>query len=448
MQIQYDKNLKIAGIGLVPWSRLGPEKWFENYRIASLYGWDAAIEGGPQVTALHDTNPNVHLTRLNTQRLIDEPDFQRILRSQFSEYSLLTYKPVQPPAGLQDFRFIASNQTLAPQLENKVAFRRLMRHENIPFPAYSVYERQALKAADASKLLNGRESAVLQDERLSGGKGTFVIRDESSLAYALESLERMQGGAQVVVSDRILSAHERSVQCCVTRYGVFVGPLQKQIIANPLLANMDVADGDKFCGAEITPHDAYGAAYDEIKGYATRIGQKIMDRGYRGIFSVDCLLDAQGTVYILEINPRITGITPLLTMLYREGQDIPFYLLHILELLGVDYSITDDYIDPIGPEGSLLILHAQHSEAMQLVSSPASGLYDVDTVQLQAPAIGFSGPDQLLVQRYVPNLVVKPGGRLLAAYTNGRVLDDADDLLPATQKYIREIMNKVEVKTI
>src|SRR5256886_5243806 len=86
---------------------------------------------------------------------------------------------------------------------------------------------------------------------------------------------------------------------------------------------------------EISPADPLQAVYPEIKQYALGIGQRLQELGYRGIFGLDCLVDPSGRVYVLEINPRLTGLTPLLTMLYRENQDIPFYLLHILELAGL-----------------------------------------------------------------------------------------------------------------
>ena len=43
MHIRFDDDIKIAGIGLVPWTRLGPERWLKDYKIASLYGVDAAL---------------------------------------------------------------------------------------------------------------------------------------------------------------------------------------------------------------------------------------------------------------------------------------------------------------------------------------------------------------------------------------------------------------------
>jgi len=448
MRIRYDDNLKVAGIGMVPWTRLGPERWLPKYKIASLYGWDVALENAPQVKALHDSDPDVQLARVNSQHLIENANFQEMLRTNFSGYDMMTYKPVLPPKALAGIRFISGNQALARQLENKAAFRRLMQYENISFPEYKLYDRHALNSDDAAMLLAGRDSVIVQDEHLSGGKGTFVVRDERSLAYALESIERMNGGAQVVVSERVVGAHERSVQCCVTRYGVFVGPLQKQIIGDSLLANLHVPDGDKFCGAEITASDTFAAAYTEIRDNALTIGKKIMAMGYRGIFSLDCLLNAQGRVFVLEINPRITGITPLLTMLYREGRDIPFYLLHILELANADYTIEDDSVDSVAPEGSLMVLHSQATEKVRLISAPPSGLYSPQTLEFEKPALRFTGEGQLLLQQYVPASIVKPGGRMLTVYTNGRVLSDTDDLLPTAQEQVTQIIKKVEVQRV
>jgi biotin carboxylase len=453
MKLTYDQNLKIAGIGLVPWSRLGPEKWFDNYKIASLYGWDVTGENVPEVHALHDIKPDVQLDKLNTPHLLADKTFQEMLKANFDGYKLLTYKPVEPVEQLKSFQFLTTvkdNGGLEGRLENKALFRELMQGEGIPFPKYKTFNKQEIAAMDAEQLLQGRDSVILQDEALSGGKGTFVVSDADTLRYALYSIERMGSGAHLVVSERIIGAHERSVQCCATRYGVFVGPLQKQIIADPLLANLRVADGDKFCGAEISSSDAFASAYPEIKQYAQTIGNKIQSMGYRGIFSVDCLIDGAGKIYVLEINPRITGITPLLTMLYREGQDIPFYLLHILELAGADYTIEDDYVDATFPEGSLMVLHSQSLEKTTIVKTPYSGFYNPITVQFEKTVGKFDvmhGQPQLLVQQYIPNVItVKPGGRMLTVFTNGRVLDDDDRLTTNAKRQIKQLNSKIEVK--
>lgn len=451
MKVVFGNTVKIAGIGLVPWTRLGLERWLPNYKIASLNDWDIAGPGVPEVVALHTKHPEAKLERLNSQHLLENPQFQEILKTEFAGYQFMTYKPVRVPLALQEMSFIAGDYELARRLENKAAFRTLMQDDNLPFPAYKIVERSAVSVSDIGELLDGRDSLVLQDELLSGGKGTFVVTDADSLRYALDSLARMRTGEHLVISDRVAHARERSVQCCVTKYGIFVGPLQKQIVGDPLLANLSVADGDKFCGAEISPQDELIGAYPEIKQLAETIGKRIQAMGYKGIFGLDCLVDEAGKVYVLEVNPRLTGVTPLLTALYKDG-DIPFYLLHILELADIPYTIENATSNPGATEGSLLLLHSQAAGQVKITDPVQSGLYNPETLQFEQACANLDtsvATPQFLLQQYGPaGMVIKPGGRLVSIVTNRRVLSDTDALLPATKRQVTKILEKVEVRSI
>jgi biotin carboxylase len=289
---------------------------------------------------------------------------------------------------------------------------------------------------------------VLQDDTLSGGKGTFVVSDEASYKRACQALDSFNKGEQVVISDYIEGAHERSVQCVATRYGVFVGPLQKQIIADPLLSNVQVAEGDKFCGAEIGFEDSLAHVYPEVRRYAEQIGAEMQRLGYKGIFSVDCIVSPAGQLYVLEVNPRITGITPLLTMLYRPGEDIPFYLLHVLEMMNADYTITDTSYNPEPAAGSLLVLHGQATTRTLIADTLSSGLYEPQTRVFLSPDVRLpSSGKALLVQQYTAKGAhVKPGGRVLTAYTNTPVLDSNDTLLQEAQDQIKGLLAAVRLE--
>lgn len=455
MKIQFDQDTKIAGIGLVPWTRLGPERWLKDFRIASLYGWDLHdLPGVPKVHSLSDSAYGMPaLDKLNSQHLVDSPQFQQMVISELPGYSFLTYKPVVAPEALlrAGCRFMGlKKQKMAAILENKAEFRKIFA-DTVHFPPYQIISRSEVKVSerDLQSLLAGREKIVVQDEKLGGGRGTYMVRTLSDLRYALESIEKLGGGDRLVVSEFVAGV-ERSVQACATRFGTFVGPLQKQIIADPLLSNLSVPEGDKFCGAEISHNDAHAGAYQEIRQAALAIGEQVSTMGYRGIFSVDCLVDAEGRVFVLEINPRITGITPLLSMLYRGEQDIPFYLLHILELAGIDYQITETEVDPVPQEGSLMILHATSQAPTHIIDSPSSGIYSVDAQEFIRPGyrLDLQEPSpQLLVQRYTPpGFTVKPGGRLVTSYVNRPVLDKDDNLTPQIKQMIRHLLDRIELQ--
>lgn len=458
MKIEFDSTMKIAGIGLVPWTRLGPERWFKNYKIASLYGWDIKnIAGAPEVVALADRERHLPtLPRLNTQSLLNEPSFQQLITAEFPGYDFITYKSINPPHELTGHgrKFLGMNQELTKTLENKTAFRELFADLKLPIPAYRIIKRSSVKSDEKTlhALLGGREKIVMQDESLSGGRGTFVVQNVRDLKRALDTIQKLGGGQKLVISEYIPQARERSVQCVVTRYGTFVGYLQKQIIGDPFLANVQSPDGDRFCGGEISAADPLISKYPEIKRYALKIGDRLHALGYRGIFSLDCLVDNADNVYVLEINPRITGMTPLVTALYREDKDVPFYLLHMLELAGADYSIIDEAADATPPEGSLLILHSHKNAPVNIMSSPVSGLYNLESAAFEGRAYRLSSDESrraVLIQQYTPpGFKVKPGGRLLTMISDTRVTDDSDRLSSEPVSLLRNLEQRIELREV
>ena len=414
MKLVFDRTIPVLGIAVDPWARLGPERWFDNYAIAAPYDWDVrGVPGAPRLLSLQRAYPEAPLPRnLKVAELLTIPEFQALISSQ-SESVLLPYKAIPIPDGLRHRRFLANDRTLAEKLENKVSFRQLMR-EDVPFPPYRIIERSELTpdVRGLELVLGGKSAVIVQDERLGGGQGTFMVHDLSTLTGALKSLEAPRSGKQLVISEFIEGASERSVQACVTRYGVFVGPLQKQIVAHPLLAHPQ--KGEKFCGGELGTDDEHADAYPEIRRYALLIGKRLADLGHKGIFGIDYLVESSGKVFVLEVNPRVTGMTPLVTMLYRDERDIPFYLLHILELGNYEYQMIDQEVDKPAP-GSLLVMHGQQTAKAELLEAPASGLYAADDLQLKRPALHLGDDSQLLVQQSIPpGALLKPGGRVLA----------------------------------
>ncbi len=293
----------------------------------------------------------------------------------------------------------------------------------------------------------------MQDEQLSGGKGTFLIADYKQYLAALEALAELSKHSKVVVSDAIENAKERSIQACVTKDGVFTGPLQRQLVRHPLLANSDIPDGDKFCGAQIEVADQQTSLHAEAAAVAKRIGEVLRREGYRGIFGVDFLLDAAGQLLVLEVNPRITGVTPLLTALYRDNDGVPFYLLHLLELGEYEYTIEDARAH-FDKEGSLLVLHSLARESVIIDTMPQSGTYKLEQGVLKFVSkdvhLHKLGPQEFILQEYMPpGMRIKPGGRIVTLQFARPVIDtETDKLYNEVAKLITTVRQNITTRAV
>ncbi len=453
MKIQYDKNLKIAGVSIQPWARVGPEQWFDNYKIASLSGWNMhsqSIERMNNSIFVRDQCEKPYVGELTTQALLQDPIFQDMLIAHLPDYHILTYKPFVIPERLKQssLQFLPSNDiyVLAQKVENKSWFRRIFAERFCNIPPHRIYPWREMRLNEEyfSNLCNGRSKIVLQDAILGGGKGSFIVDSFESFCSAINTMQNTNGLAgEAVVSDYITDGCDWSVQGIVTRYGIFIGPVQRQIIADQNLSNTSIPGAEKFCGVEILADDQYTWQSNQLTKDAHIIGQELYDRGYRGIFGVDSLVTDK-TVYIIEVNARITGATPLLTMSYNSEKHIPFYLLHILELTNADYTIEDSSYSNDYNDCALMVLHQRDGKTC-VANSPRSGLYN-EKMQIIDDVMSFDGSSmkQIFVQDYTRNeRPIEPGSRLASIFTNFRVMDQVDALTRESRNIINIIENSL-----
>lgn len=445
MKISFDKNIKVAGIGIAPWPRLGPERWLNNYKIASYFSWDVDGEVSmPENFSMKKIDPSAKLDKLNTPNMLSHELFQSILNNDLDGYSFLTYKTVDIPEELQDRKFLMVDPSVSEAFENKVEFRHMF-DGDLNFPDYKVYDRSKLTGDEAEfmKLASGRKQFVLQDEQLSGGKGTFIVDDISSYKKALEILRSTSTYRRVVISDLVKGARERSIQACITKGGVFSGPLQRQIVRNPYLSNLESATGDKWCGIQIYKSDQETDLQKQAEQAVLKVGESLKRAGYKGIFGIDFLLDDDGKMFVIEVNPRITGATPLLAALFNDEETVPFYMLHILELGQFDYEI-ESRSAKFDDDGALVVFHSLENYDVIVRDKPSSGTYVVDGGRL----IKISGnldikklkPREWVLQEYTnPHMAAKAGARILTAQTKNDVLDRKTDTLT------EEALNDIQV---
>jgi hypothetical protein len=440
MQISYDSNRKILGLSLMPWTILGPEQWFNNYSIASMYGWDVTSSKA-KVYPLFSENPQQgNAPRLNLQSLIEDPRYLSLLGNELKDEDILITRPLKIPEQLSGRKLLMLDSSLAKTFENKASCREQFKDE-LPFPEHVVYELDDLEPAQMSydMIMNGRSSVILQGDSSSGSKGTYLISDLEAFIEAITSLKATRS-TRAVVSEFIANAAELSVQCCITRYGVYVGPLQRQIMASPDLCNPEFKSREKFCGGIIDETDNSSQEYSQVRQVTQLVADRLKVSGYRGIFGIDFLQDENGSLYVLEINARQTGLTPLLT-----GLELPFLLLNILELGDYDYKVTDPSLS-LKNSGALLLLHSKVNERKTVDKLPRSGTYEIKDSQLVvvSDSIELSKieTNQFVLQAYyLPGMTVIPSGRLVSLQFKRQVMDKNSKVL---YNEIKETISTVE----
>lgn len=86
------------------------------------------------------------------------------------------------------------------------------------------------------------------------------------------------------------------------------------------IADQVIVDGNRFIGSKF-PSLATTAQRQKMHEYTVRVGRMLGEKGYRGIFGCDYLIDNNGEVLFLEINARKQGTT--LEFCYTLEQTLP-----------------------------------------------------------------------------------------------------------------------------
>ena len=80
--------------------------------------------------------------------------------------------------------------------------------------------------------------------------------------------------------------------------------------------------------------------------HVRRLGDRLAKEGYKGFLEIDVLVDlADDSVYLGELNPRISGASSMTNVTAGAYADVPLFLFHLLEFMDVDYSIDVEEIN-------------------------------------------------------------------------------------------------------
>ena len=279
------------------------------------------------------------------------------------------------------------------------------------------------------------------------GATTFFISSESDYR---PHADEIAASPEVKVMKRI-RCRQTTIEGCVTRRGTLAGPLMTELVGYPELTPF--AGG--WCGNEVFAGDASTLISPDVRRQAGRavvaMGEQLREEGYWGSFGLDFLLDQDsGALYLGEMNPRITGASPLTNQAARDQHQPPLLLFHLLEWLGIDFAFDiDEYNERWieagpAPNWSQLIIDNIRDEPAIMNKVPLSGIWQMQPDgELRFLRQAFSSEavadeSEALFMRTVDagHMTVKGWcvGRLTL---RGRLIDDDYCLTARTSAWIR-----------
>ncbi len=226
--------------------------------------------------------------------------------------------------------------------------------------------RELMKLATEARL---GADLVVQTPYGDSGRTTFFIKSEDDWKKNEADLVK----EQLKVMRRI-NHLPGTVEAVATRHGTLVGPLQTDITG---FSEVTPYKGG-WCG-----NDVFTGGLESERKAVIRMAQKLGDQlykaGYKGAFCMDFLIDTDTRkVYLGEINPRISGASPMTNLITSTYGGCPVYLFHMLEYMGVDWEIDLSKIQQRWAEfdnWSQLILKYPVDRVEMITRAPSSGIW-------------------------------------------------------------------------
>jgi hypothetical protein len=294
---------------------------------------------------------------------------------------------------------------------------------------------------------------VVQTAYGDSGKTTFFIASEEDYERAASQIE----SEDIVKVMKWVRCAGTAVEACATRWGTFVGPLLTELIGVESLT--PYAGG--WCGNE-NYSAAFSAELRALVQQKTRaMGEALYQRGYRGTFELDYLLDLDTQeVYLGEMNSRITGVTAITNTSVFSNAHIPLFLFHLLEYdenvqLELDVKAFNAAMLADGAAGisAQVILKYTDDMLKVITRAPASGVYERDADgRLALKKAGYSraealGPDQVFVLRIqAEQEYAYHGGDLAIMFLNQVIRTPEGGMNPDGERWVAALKDLFEYR--
>lgn len=182
--------------------------------------------------------------------------------------------------------------------EDRERFNLLMKKLNIPQPeagiAYSTYEAKAVAKRIGYPVIV-RPSYVL------GGRAMEIVYDEAGLEVYMREAVRVSHEHPILIDDFLQNAVEIDVDAVCDGTDVLIGAIMEHI------EEAGIHSGDSAC--MIPPQTLPGYVLEVVRDYVRKIA---LNLGVNGIMNMQ-LAYKDGTVYVLEANPRSSRTIPFVS---------------------------------------------------------------------------------------------------------------------------------------
>jgi hypothetical protein len=348
-----------------------------------------------------------------------------------------------PPASLRN------------QLDNKITTVRLGNLAGVPSVPNCLSKVNSYEhLRELAREHNLGYHLVIQTAFGDSGHTTFFINSKADWQkYA----DKIIPNAEVKIMKKI-DCYSATQEACITKMGTIVAPLQTEVIGFPELT----PDQGGWCGNELFSGAFTQEIRDKAWNYTIKFSEQLRKQGYRGYFDLDYLIDrTSGELYLSELNPRISGATPLTNHAAFAYTDLPMFLFHLLEFSEVEFELdVDDLNARYAHQNSLdcwssLIIKHTKSSIESVTKAPHSGIWSMNddgSIHYQRfdyQCSKLTSKNEAFVQRVAGvGYYCYYGGDMVRLILRDRVMTDDFELSDRAKAWVKGILSQYETQTI
>jgi len=440
-----ENETPIYYINATPFNLIGAEEWIGGLQfintVDSFAGQHPRVFVPPGATTHHLTglaDANSYLLKHPAVTQFVAPDGKALL--------LIFDEQAESLAQRLGLQVCLPPVALRHHLDSKVTTTELANRAGVASVSNVLARVESYAALRRAASVLG-DDLVVQLPHGDSGNTTFFISGEDDFARHAEHI-----AAQPVVKVmRRIRCRQLTIEGCVTRHGTLVGPLQTELVGFAELTPF----GGGWCGNEVFAARESAVLSAKIRQQAQQavlaMGEQLKQTGYRGCFGLDLLLDQDtGALYLGEMNPRITGASPMTSQAMLEAGSAPLLLFHLLEWFGADYELDVAAFNRewLRAEGlaswSQMILEHTSGEPVVVSGAPRTGIWQMrsdGTMQFVRSAYqpsAIADENEALFLRTVnPGLPLNQGWGLGRILLRGRSMTDDYQLNERARAWIR-----------
>ena len=275
------------------------------------------------------------------------------------------------------YNLILPADELRRRLDSKIVTTQLGNEAGAPSVPNVLGTASTYEELNALATSNGLGTdLVVQTPYGDSGKTTFFVKSEADWDRDAEDIV----GEQLKVMKRI-DNKAAAVEACITRHGTIVGPFMTDLTGYPELTPYKGG----WCGNDLFPEALTATQRATAISHVRRLGDRLAQEGYKGFLEIDVLVDlADDSVYLGELNPRISGASSITNVTAGAYADVPLFLFHLLEFMDVDYSIDVEEINERWRElaavdvWAQLIMKEPNDSVERILAAPRTGTWHLE----------------------------------------------------------------------